>query len=48
MRKTNEWVREKVGVTKDGLLGEIKKRKIRKYQHWKIRGGKLGFSNSRG
>ena len=41
MRKTNEWVREKVGVTKDGLLGEIKKKKIRKYYHWKRRGESL-------
>ena len=37
-RKTNIWVREKVGVQeKDGLLGKVKAGKIRKYGHWKRR-----------
>jgi len=38
-RKTNEWVREQVGVSKErSVLAEVRKRKIRKYGHWKRRG----------
>jgi hypothetical protein len=37
-RRTNEWIREKIGVREqDGLLAEIKKRKLAKYAHWKRR-----------
>ena len=37
-RRTNMWVREKVGVQeKEGMVEEIKKRKLRKYGHWKRR-----------
>ena len=35
-KKTNEWIRQKVGVTqKDGLLAQLKKRKLSIYGHWK-------------
>jgi len=38
-RKTNESVREQVGVSKErSMLAEVRKRKIRKYGHWKRRG----------
>jgi len=38
-RKTNEWVREQVGVSEEiSMLAEVRKRKIRKYGHWKRRG----------
>jgi len=54
-RKTNEWVREQVGVTEErGMLNEVKMRKIRKYGHWKRRGASLvlttieGETDSRG
>ena len=37
--RTNEWVREQVGVQGESrLLPEVKRRKIRKYRHWKRRG----------
>ena len=37
-KKTNEWIRQKVGVTqKDGLLAQLKKRKLAIYGHWKRR-----------
>ena len=37
-RKTNEWVRLQVGVTKDeGLLRTVMRRKIAKFSHWKRR-----------
>jgi len=35
-RRTNEWVREQVGVSEErSMLAEVRKRKIRKYGHWK-------------
>jgi len=35
----NEWVREQVGVSEErSMLAEVRKRKIRKYGHWKRRG----------
>ena len=38
-RKTNEWVRQKVQVrAEQGMLAEVKRRKTRKYGHWKRRG----------
>ena len=37
-RKTNEWVRQRVGaLKKDGLLAKLKKRKRALYDHWKRR-----------
>ena len=37
-RKTNTWIRRKVGITqKQGLLSQLKKRKISLYGHWKRR-----------
>ena len=37
-RKTNAWVRGTVNVQEaDGLLQEVKRRKSRKYSHWKRR-----------
>lgn len=37
-KKTNEWVRKQIGVREeDGLLAEIKRRKLSKYAHWKRR-----------
>ncbi|XP_072019709.1 uncharacterized protein [Amphiura filiformis] len=37
-RKTNAWIRQKVGITeKQGLLSQLKKRKISLYGHWKWR-----------
>ena len=36
--KTNEWVRNKIGIKEEeGLLAAIKKRKTAKYLHWKRR-----------
>ena len=38
-RNTNDWVRHQIGVSEDrGMLNEVKKRKIRKFGHWKRRG----------
>ncbi|XP_072037178.1 uncharacterized protein [Amphiura filiformis] len=37
-RKNNAWIRQKVGITvKQGLLSQLKKRKISLYGHWKRR-----------
>ena len=37
-RKTNTWIRRKVGITeKQGLLSQLKKRKISLYGDWKRR-----------
>ena len=37
-RKTNKWVRERIGVKEeDGIVEKIKKRKMAKYMHWKRR-----------
>ena len=34
--KTNVWVRQKIGVPEqNGLLEQLKKRKLAKYGHWK-------------
>ena len=36
--KTNVWVRQKIGVPEqNGLLEQLKKRKLAKYGHWKRR-----------
>ncbi|XP_037790514.1 uncharacterized protein LOC119585851 [Penaeus monodon] len=54
-RKTNEWVREQVGVKEErDVLNNVNMRKIRKYGHWKRRGASLvlttieGETDSRG
>ena len=37
-RKTNKWVRERIGVKEeDGIVKQIKRRKLAKYMHWKGR-----------
>ena len=37
-RRSNEWVRAKIGVDEEhGLLSVVKARKIRKYGHWRRR-----------
>ena len=37
-KRTNEWIREKVGVKEEqGLLKMVKRRKISKFCHWKRR-----------
>ncbi|XP_037787417.1 uncharacterized protein LOC119582973 [Penaeus monodon] len=42
-RRTNEWVRERVGVREEqGMLQEIKRRKIRKEVIWETEGRKFG------
>ena len=48
-RRTNEWVRERVGVREEhGLLREVKRRKMRKYRHWKRRGESLVLASVEG
>ena len=48
-RRTNEWVRERVGVREEhGLLREVRRRKIRKYRHWKRRGESLVMASVEG
>ena len=37
-RKTNKWVRERIGVKEEeGIAKLIKRRKLAKYMHWKRR-----------
>ena len=41
-RKTNDWVRETIGVPEnEGLLEMMKKRMTSKYDHWKRSGDSL-------
>ena len=48
-RRTNEWVRERVGVKdEERMLQEIKRRKIRKYRHWKRRGDSVVLESIEG
>ena len=48
-RKTNDWVRETIGVPeKEGLLEMVKKRKLSKYVHWKRRGVNLVLTTIEG
>ncbi|XP_063596230.1 uncharacterized protein LOC134773083 [Penaeus indicus] len=48
-RRTNEWVREQVGVREEqGIMQEIKRRKIQKYGHWKRRGESLVLATIEG
>ena len=45
-RGTNEWVRGPVGVSIDNImLGEVQKRRIRKYGHWKRRSDSLALTS---
>ena len=40
--KTNKWIPNQIGVKEDeGLLTQVKTRKISKYGHWKRRGESL-------
>ena len=48
-KKTNEWIRETIGVPeKEGLLDMIKKRKLSKYDYWKRRGDSLVLATIEG
>ena len=48
-RRTNEWVRDQVGVQGEHkLLEEVKRRKIRKYRHWKRRGESMVLATVEG
>ena len=48
-RRTNEWVREQIGVPKEkSVLEEVKRRKIRKYGHWKRRSESLVLTSIEG
>ena len=48
-RKTNEWVRKQAGVSEEGsMLAEVRKRKIRKYGHWKRRGASMVLASIEG
>lgn len=48
-KRTNEWMRTKVGVTAEsGMLAEVKRRKLRRYGHWKRRGGGLVLTTIEG
>ena len=48
-RKSNEWVRTQVRIpVEQGMMEEIKKRKLRKYNHWKRRGSSLILSSIEG
>jgi len=47
--KTNEWVIDKIGVREERtMLEEVKRRKVRKYGHWKRRGGSLVLASVEG
>ena len=47
--RTNEWVREQIGVRDERrLLMEVKKRKLRKYRHWKRRGESMVLASIEG
>ncbi|XP_078491079.1 uncharacterized protein LOC144747144 [Ciona intestinalis] len=48
-RRTNEWVRKRFGATEEqGLVREVKRRKMRKYRHWKRRGESLVLTSVEG
>jgi len=48
-RGTNERVREEIGVPKEkSLLVQVKRRKIRKYGHWKRRSESLVLTSIEG
>lgn len=48
-RKTNQWVRDQVGIGEEqGMVAEVKKRKIRKYGHWKRRGSSIVLATIEG
>ena len=48
-RKTNEWVRRQVEVTEQqGMLQQVKRRKLQKYGHWKRRSNSLVLATIEG
>ena len=48
-RRTNEWVRRKVQIPPElSMLEQVKKRKTRKYGHWKRRGDSLVLATIEG
>ena len=48
-RRTNEWIRAKVGIAAEqGMFQEVKQRKLRKYDHWKRRGDSLVLATIEG
>ena len=48
-RRTNEWVRKEVDVTAEqGMLEEVRRRKLKKYGHWKRRGESLVLATIEG
>ena len=48
-KRTNDWVRRKVGIMEEeGILEHIKKRKLAKYGHWKRRDDSLVLATIEG
>ena len=48
-RRTNEWVRRKIGIAEEkGMLNHVKERKLKKYGHWKRRGDSLVLATIEG
>ena len=48
-KRTNEWVRRQAGVqAQQGMLQEVRKRKIRKFGHWKRRGESVVLASIEG
>ena len=48
-RRTNQWVRDQIGLKGEkNLLEEVKRRKIRKYGHWKRRSQSLVLASIEG
>jgi len=48
-KEKNEWVREQVGVSEErSMLAEVRKRKIRKYGHWKRQGESMVLASIEG
>ena len=47
-RRTNDWVRSRIGAREEELLREIKRRKIKKYRHWKRRASSLVIATVEG
>jgi len=48
-RKTNTWIREKIGIPEEkGILEQIKHRKLSKYCHWKRRSDSVVLATTEG
>jgi len=48
-RKTNKWIRQKIGITKEkSILEQIKHRKLSKYCHWKRRSDSVVLATTEG